>query len=169
MPKTLKKRSPGGPRSNSGRPRKTDKDRWGQITCVLRHDTIAQLRAGAAGRFFGEFLQQHLDRYPLPTREEYLSLSLQRRPVRAPRITPLAPVIPPGLSFREGLALWFEQSGGVPKKRTSRDEDDAQRMANLAAIGLNKLEIQQRMGISRKRLRELWDPSRTPSPGFAKA
>jgi hypothetical protein len=63
----------GGARPNSGRPRK-DPNIWGQITCVLRRDTIQKLKDGCGGasKHFGQFLQDHLDRYPLPSRETYL-------------------------------------------------------------------------------------------------
>jgi hypothetical protein len=40
----------------------------------MRIDTIERLRAGADSKHFGEFLQAHLDRYPPPTREQYLAL-----------------------------------------------------------------------------------------------
>jgi len=66
---TKVKRHPGG------RPPKFNKAEFGQITCVLRHDTIAMLRQGAASKHFGEYLQAHLDRYPPPSREEYLALT----------------------------------------------------------------------------------------------
>jgi glycine/D-amino acid oxidase-like deaminating enzyme len=41
---------------------------------VLRKDTIAKLKEGCGGasKHFGQFLQDHLDRYPLPDRETYL-------------------------------------------------------------------------------------------------
>lgn len=58
-----------------GRPPKLDKEQWGQITCVLKHETIEKLRNGAGSKHFGEFLQWHLDRYPPPTRDEYLYLT----------------------------------------------------------------------------------------------
>lgn len=64
----------GGARENSGRPRKLDKAVWGQITCVLRHDTIERLRLGAGSRFFGEYLQTHLDRFPPPDSATYQAL-----------------------------------------------------------------------------------------------
>lgn len=70
----------GGWRPGSGRPAKTDKEKWGQITCVLKRATIEQLRAGAASKHFGEFLQFHLDNHPLPSREVYLAL-VERRPI----------------------------------------------------------------------------------------
>lgn len=78
MKTTIKEKSWGGHRPRAGRPFKVDKDQWGQVTCVLRHDTIEMLRAGAASNRFGEFLQEHLDRYPPPTREEYLALQQGR-------------------------------------------------------------------------------------------
>jgi len=59
-------------RPGAGRKPKLHKEDWGQITCVLRLDTIRALKEGAASNRFGEFLQAHLDRYPLPTRLEYL-------------------------------------------------------------------------------------------------
>src|SRR4029077_17009961 len=58
-----------------GRPPKLDKDKFGQITCVLRLDTIAMLRAGANSKHFGDFLQAHLDKHPVPTRSEYLAMT----------------------------------------------------------------------------------------------
>jgi hypothetical protein len=63
----------GGARPNSGRPRK-DPNVWGQITCVLRRDTIQKLKDGCGGasKHFGQFLQDHLDEFPLPSRETYL-------------------------------------------------------------------------------------------------
>jgi len=63
----------GGARPNSGRPRK-DTDIWGQITCVLRKDTIQKLKEGSGGKMkhFGLFLQYVLDRHPMPEREAYL-------------------------------------------------------------------------------------------------
>lgn len=57
-----------------GRPPKVNKDLWGQITCVLRKDTIERLKEGAGSKHFGEYLQHHLDRYPVPNREQYLSM-----------------------------------------------------------------------------------------------
>lgn len=71
MPTKLKKtnhRHPGG------RPPKLDKDQWGQITVVLRHETIERLRAAADSKHFGNVLQDHLDRHPVPSREQYLAL-----------------------------------------------------------------------------------------------
>lgn len=63
----------GGARPGSGRPAKPDPENWVQVTCVLRKDTVQKLREGAGGKqkFFGGFLQFHLDRFPLPTHEEY--------------------------------------------------------------------------------------------------
>lgn len=58
-----------------GRPPKLNKSEFGQITCVLRLDTIERLKAGAGSKHFGEFLQAWLDRHPPPTREQYLSLT----------------------------------------------------------------------------------------------
>lgn len=58
-------------RPKAGRKPKPNKEDWGQITCVLRLETIRALREGAGSNRFGEFLQAHLDRYPLPTKEEY--------------------------------------------------------------------------------------------------
>jgi hypothetical protein len=58
-----------------GRPPKLDKNQYGQITCVLRLDTIELLREGANSKHFGEFLQDHLDRYPPPSREQYMSIA----------------------------------------------------------------------------------------------
>jgi hypothetical protein len=69
----VKKNTRGGARPNSGRPRK-DPTIWGQITCVLRRDTIQKLKDGCGGasKHFGQFLQDHLDEFPLPSRDLYL-------------------------------------------------------------------------------------------------
>lgn len=66
----------GGARIGSGRPRKVNPEDFVQITCVLRKDTVERLREGAGGKqkFFGHFLQFHLDRFPIPTHEEYLAM-----------------------------------------------------------------------------------------------
>jgi hypothetical protein len=61
----------GGARLGSGRPRKPENM---LVTVSLRRDTVAALKAGAGGEHFGAFLQDHLDRYRPPTREEYLRL-----------------------------------------------------------------------------------------------
>ena len=66
-------------RPNAGRKPKPHKEDWGQITCVLRLDTIRALKEGAGSNRFGEFLQAHLDRYPLPSRLEYLAVREQTR------------------------------------------------------------------------------------------
>lgn len=75
MPTNTKKRR-GGPRPNSGRPPKPNKEDYIQVTCVLRKDTVEKLKAGAGGKekFFGAFLQFHLDRFPVPSHEEYLAM-----------------------------------------------------------------------------------------------
>ena len=72
MPTKLK---PTERRTVRGRPEKLDKDKWVQVTCVIRRDTVERLREGADSKHFGEYLQKHLDRYPPPTREEYLSMT----------------------------------------------------------------------------------------------
>jgi len=66
----------GGARAGSGRPAKEHPEDYVQVTCVLRKDTVQKLREGAGGKqkFFGAFLQFHLDRFPLPTHEEYESM-----------------------------------------------------------------------------------------------
>jgi len=73
MESKTKQHNRGGARANAGRPKK-DEAIWGKINCVLRKDTIQALRAGCGGKHkhFGEFLQDHLDEYPLPDRETYL-------------------------------------------------------------------------------------------------
>jgi hypothetical protein len=72
----------GGARPNSGRPPKADKDKWVEANVLLRRDTVQRLRDGAGSKLFGKFLQEHLDRNPPPSREEYLRLSTRR--VRVP-------------------------------------------------------------------------------------
>jgi hypothetical protein len=67
----------GGARSNAGRPVKKDKTLWGKVTCVLRLDTIAKLKAGvgrkSANPQFGEYLQYCLDRHPFPSHEQFVA------------------------------------------------------------------------------------------------
>lgn len=72
--KKATKNTHGGFRPNSGRHQKPDKDDYVKITCMLRKDTVEQLRAGSGSRFFGEFLQHLLDQHPIPSRELYLKL-----------------------------------------------------------------------------------------------
>jgi hypothetical protein len=72
----------GGARPNSGRPPKADKDQWVEANVRLRRDTVERLREGAGSKLFGKFLQEHLDRHPVPSHEEYLRL--QTRRVRVP-------------------------------------------------------------------------------------
>lgn len=68
----------GGLRPNSGRPPKVDKDQWVEANVRLRRDTVERLRVGAGSKLFGKFLQEHLDRHPPPTREQYLRLGTRR-------------------------------------------------------------------------------------------
>jgi hypothetical protein len=70
----------GGARRGAGRPAKPDKDQWGRVSCILRHETIQALRAGAMSKNVGTFLQEHLDKHPLPTNTEYLSQKVTRKP-----------------------------------------------------------------------------------------
>jgi hypothetical protein len=69
----------GGPRPHSGRKPKLDKAQWGKITCILKNETIQTLH-DEGGIYFGEYLQAHLDRYPLPTKAEYEAMT-NRQPV----------------------------------------------------------------------------------------
>lgn len=89
-----------------------------QITCVLRRDTVEKLRAGAGGKhkFFGSFLQFHLDRFPLPTHQEYLAMK-QRTPVLVSSRKGKVPVIFGG---RVGSAR--RAAGAVVRKRASEAE-----------------------------------------------
>jgi hypothetical protein len=78
----------GGPRPGSGRPLKPDRDKFGQVTCVLRHDTIERLREAATppdakelNKYFGQYLQWHLDQYPpldWQTWQAFLAVSPRR-------------------------------------------------------------------------------------------
>lgn len=91
----LKKHRKGGPRAGSGRPHIPEKREplldekgrpvlnkkgeplsrltaeWTQLTVTLRRDTVERLRAGAGKLFVGDFLQFHLDYYPILSHEEY--------------------------------------------------------------------------------------------------
>ena len=60
-----------------GRPVKPDKGLYSQVTCVLRTSTVERLKEGANSKYFGAFLQEHLDRYPPPSREQYLATKRQ--------------------------------------------------------------------------------------------
>jgi len=68
-----KGRGRGGARPNSGRRPKENKELWGKITCILKKETIARLQT-EGGIYFGEYLQHHLERYPLPSRAEYQAI-----------------------------------------------------------------------------------------------
>jgi hypothetical protein len=92
------KRGPGRPRKHKiktepvplGRPHKPDKALWGQITCVLKRETIRELRSIAKSRLFGKVLQAHLDKYPL-NRQDYLASAFKRaKRAKAPVI-----IVPP--------------------------------------------------------------------------
>jgi hypothetical protein len=61
----------GGARPHAGRPPKENKADFVTVCCVLRRDTVDQLRNHGRRRLFGPYLQWVLDRYPLPTEEEY--------------------------------------------------------------------------------------------------
>jgi hypothetical protein len=90
--KMIKKRKNGrgGSRLGAGRKGKPDKDAWGYVTCSLKKDTIKRLREGADSIYIGEFLQKHLDRYPVPTRAEFLALeTLEERPDPSLYVDPL--------------------------------------------------------------------------------
>jgi hypothetical protein len=101
--KSKTKRGPGRPRKHKvrteplplGRPHKPDKALWGQITCVLKHETIRQLRAVAKSRHFGDVLQEHLEKYPL-SRQDYLTSAFKRaKKAKAPVI-----IVPPSAYTR---------------------------------------------------------------------
>ena len=85
-PKAVQSADPGG------RPVKPDKHLYAQVTCILRRDTINQMRAlSKSNRFFGEVLQDHLDRYPLPTRQEHRDMQRWEESIRKAAVTPLKP------------------------------------------------------------------------------
>jgi hypothetical protein len=70
METVVKKKSGGGARPNAGRPRKPENM---LVTVSLRRTTVAALKDGAGSEHFGAFLQDHLNRYPPPSRREYLA------------------------------------------------------------------------------------------------
>jgi hypothetical protein len=109
-------------RHPGGRPEKIDKDLYGKINCVLRLDTIAQLKSGAGSRFVGEYLQAHLDRYPLPTHEQYVSSNVWTLEKYRGRKIPVI-FAAPGLS-KEARKLARERSRREklsPEKRAWED------------------------------------------------
>lgn len=77
--KSKKKSDRGGARLGSGRPPRPDKADWVKITCLLKRETVATLHR-EGGDYFGKYLQLHLDRYPLPTKDEYQAM-LWRTPI----------------------------------------------------------------------------------------
>jgi hypothetical protein len=72
--------SHGGLRQGAGRRPRADAEEWGRMHCILKLKTIQALRDGAGAKNFGEFLQWHLDRHPLPTHEVYQCL-LHHKPI----------------------------------------------------------------------------------------
>jgi hypothetical protein len=65
----------GGSRPNAGRkPWKDDRQEWGRLYCTIKLATINALREAAASTAVGELLQWHLDRHPIPTRQQYLDI-----------------------------------------------------------------------------------------------
>jgi hypothetical protein len=76
--KTNQKSGRGGARPGSGRHPNPDKAGWVKITCLLKRETVATLHR-EGGDYFGRYLQHHLERYPLPTKEEYVAM-LARAP-----------------------------------------------------------------------------------------
>jgi hypothetical protein len=168
MPKRKTTPTHGGARTHAGRPPKLDRENWGRVTCILRKDTIDRLREGSDnGRFFGEFLQFHLDRFPLPTRTQYLSI--RRHGFKPPRIRAALPrpeeltADEKQLPYRDRLALLFKGSGDE-----SKVDRYAQRIANLRAKGLSRDQIQKRLGLSRRQLAQRIDPNVKPQPSFTR-
>lgn len=142
MPTIKLKKNLGGQRTNAGRPQKLDKHLWGQVTCVLRHDTIARLREGSGSLRFGEFLQHHLDRYPVPSREQYLRI--QRRGIPAPKARIMRPWNDKRIPAEERFKLW------VDYQRQKKDEADKRARARLVAMGLTESEIDRRRALGRE-------------------
>jgi hypothetical protein len=73
MKTNQKKSGRGGARPGSGRHPNPDKAGWVKITCLLKRETVETLHR-EGGNYFGQYLQHHLERYPLPTKEEYEAL-----------------------------------------------------------------------------------------------
>jgi hypothetical protein len=168
MPKQKTTPTHGGARAHAGRPPKQDRDNWGRVTCILRKDTIDRLReASDNGRFFGEILQFHLDRFPLPTRSQYLSI--RQHGIKPPRIRATTPCTEElsadekQLPYVDRLKLLLERSGDQNKVNHY-----AQWIANLRAKGLTRDQIQKRLGLSRRQLAQHIDPNVKPQPSFTK-
>jgi hypothetical protein len=159
----------GGARAHAGRPPRLDRENWGRVTCILRKDTINQLReASDNGRFFGEILQFHLDRFPLPSRAQYLSI--KARGIKPPRIRATTPrteelsADEKRLPYADRLKILLERSGDQNKV----GDRYAQWIANLRAKGLTRDQIQKRLGLSRRQLAQRTDPKVKPQPSFIK-
>jgi AraC-like DNA-binding protein len=168
MPKPKTAPTHGGARTHAGRPPKQDRVNWGRVTCILRKDTIDRLReASDNGRFFGELLQFHLDRFPLPNRAQYLSL--RRHGIKSPRIRTATPrteelsADEKQLPYAERLKLLVERSGDRNKVNHY-----PQWIANLRARGLTRDQIQKQLGLSRRQLAQYIDPTVKPQPSFTK-
>lgn len=115
-----KKRTHGGSRANSGRPRKVNPEDFVQVTCVLRRDTVEKLRAGAGGKhkFFGGFLQFHLDRFPIPTHEEYIAMKERKQLEKVVGAGPRRRRIPVIFAGNVSRA----RKPPVPRRRSEADE-----------------------------------------------
>lgn len=130
------KKRRGGPRPNSGRPPKQDKDNYVQVTCVLRKDTVAALKAGAGGKekFFGQFLQFHLDRFPVPTNEEYLAI----RDVKPHYILIKRRKVPVIFAGKVGVARANLKKPPKPKKKSRLDTPAFRQFLRELASGKTK-------------------------------
>src|SRR6516162_1140902 len=100
-------------------------------TCHVRvaAHTIQRLREGASSRFFGEFLEQHLDRYLLPTCEQQNHVE-GNRPSLNPFAYPFGNItanIVPTTAWRcQGLARYSYQQarkGHFSSQRPDPDRD----------------------------------------------
>jgi hypothetical protein len=85
----------GGARVGAGRAGKPDPENWAQVCWFMRKDTIAALKAAAGSGNFGQFLQDHLDKFPIQgsvpsesEREEAIRRRLDREAARFAKLPP---------------------------------------------------------------------------------
>jgi hypothetical protein len=129
MPTKLKNARP-----LKGRPLKLNKDQWSQVTCVMRRDMIERLRAGAASKHFGEFLQAHLDRYPPPTREEFLALSKETNYFMLVKRKKVPVIISAGSRSKEAKRLARERARREKMTPEERNQEESFRERMRAIV-----------------------------------
>lgn len=116
----MKKLKPrGGARPGAGRHADPQNKAKVQLSCHLRKDTVAALRAAAGSRFVGDVLQWHLDRNPIPNRETYLAF-LAAKPYEAAAVKPRTWTKKERKLIQAGIAAAFENGDQHRKVKQSK-------------------------------------------------